>query len=172
MFCTQCGQQNPEDARFCSRCGAPVGRPAGGEGTVETTSTISLAALEGALEAEQHGAGEPGPEPADSGAREALPPGSALLGVKRGPNAGSTFLLDSDSTAIGRDPGSEVFLDDVTVSRKHAFIERRGGAWFVKDAGSLNGSYVNGEQADETALADHDEIQVGLFKLVFFMAGE
>ncbi|MEA2522653.1 MAG: hypothetical protein QOI81_2299 [Actinomycetota bacterium] len=98
--------------------------------------------------------------------------GQALLLVKRGPNAGSTFLLETDSTAIGRDPGSQVFLDDVTVSRKHAFVERRSGSWFVKDAGSLNGTYVNGEQADETALADHDEIQVGLFKLVFFSAGE
>jgi pSer/pThr/pTyr-binding forkhead associated (FHA) protein len=97
----------------------------------------------------------------------------ALLLVKRGPNAGSTFLLDQDSTNAGRDPQSDVFLDDITVSRKHAVLERRADrSWFVRDVGSLNGTYVNGEQVDETKLATGDEVQIGKFKLTFFAAGE
>jgi pSer/pThr/pTyr-binding forkhead associated (FHA) protein len=99
--------------------------------------------------------------------------GQALLLVKRGPNAGSTFLLTEDVTTVGRDTDSGVFLDDITVSRAHATIERRdGGVFFVKDAGSLNGTYVNGQQVDETKLASSDEVQIGMFKLIFFAAGE
>ena len=102
-----------------------------------------------------------------------LETGQALLLVKRGPNAGSTFLLQADSSPAGRDPNASVFLDDITVSRHHAVIERRpDGAWFVRDAGSLNGTYVNGEQVDETKLASGDQLQIGRFKLTFFSAGE
>jgi pSer/pThr/pTyr-binding forkhead associated (FHA) protein len=102
-----------------------------------------------------------------------LEAGQALLLVKRGPNAGSTFLLDTDATTVGRSTDGDVFLDDVTVSRKHAVFERRAaGAWFVRDVGSLNGTYVNGEQVDETKLASGDEVQIGRFKLTFFTAGE
>jgi pSer/pThr/pTyr-binding forkhead associated (FHA) protein len=101
-----------------------------------------------------------------------LEAGQALLQVKRGPNAGSTFLLDQDSSTVGRSPESDVFLDDVTVSRKHATFERRSsGDWFVRDGGSLNGTYVNGEQVDETKLAAGDLVQIGLCKLTFFQAG-
>jgi len=99
-----------------------------------------------------------------------LESGQSLLLVKRGPNAGSTFLIDQESTPTGRDPGSAIFLDDVTVSRKHAVFERRGDEWFVKDTGSLNGTYVNGEQVDETKLTTGDEVQIGKFKLTFFAA--
>jgi len=98
--------------------------------------------------------------------------GQALVLVKRGPNAGSTFLLDDDLTTVGRATDAAVFLDDVTVSRAHAVFERRAPEWFVRDVGSLNGTYVNGEQVDETKLASGDEVQVGRFKLVFFSAGE
>jgi len=102
-----------------------------------------------------------------------LEPGQALLLVKRGPNAGSTFLLAADETTVGRGTDRAVFLDDITVSRAHAVFERRGaGGWFVRDVGSLNGTYVNGEQVDETKLATGDEVQVGKFKLTFFAAGE
>ena len=167
MFCTQCGQQNPPDDRFCSRCGAPMGRPAGGEGAIETTSTISLAGLEGALEAEQHGADEAGYEPADPGPVEALPPGSALLVVKRGPNAGSRFLLDADVTTAGRHPESDIFLDDVTVSRRHAEFVRGGGTFLVRDVGSLNGTYLNRARIDAAGLAGGDEVQIGKYRLVF-----
>ena len=101
-----------------------------------------------------------------------LEPGQGLLLVKRGPNAGSTFLLEKEITTAGRNTESDVFLDDITVSRKHAEFFRQAGAFFVRDVGSLNGTYVNGEQVEETKLASKDEVQIGKFKLVFFAAGE
>ncbi|MGH2679705.1 MAG: FHA domain-containing protein [Actinomycetota bacterium] len=102
-----------------------------------------------------------------------LEPGQALVQVKRGPNAGSTFLLDAETSSVGRKTDSAVFLDDITVSRAHATFERRsGGEWFVRDGGSLNGTYVNGEQVDETKLATGDQVQIGRFRLTFFQAGE
>lgn len=105
-------------------------------------------------------------------AEDELQPGQALLLVKHGPNAGSTFLLESDVTTAGRGTDSDVFLDDVTVSRKHAELRRRDDGWFVHDVGSLNGTYVNRERVDVTKLASGDELQIGRFKLVFFAAGE
>ncbi len=153
MFCTRCGHPNKDDARFCAECGHPL------HGDV----TLSLPAIEG--EEEPH---DEFPFPHDE-----LEPGQALLLVKRGPNAGSTFLVHAESTTVGRSPDSGVFLDDVTVSRAHAVLERReNDAWFVRDVGSLNGTYVNGEQVDETTLATGDEVQIGRFKLTFFAAGE
>ena len=101
---------------------------------------------------------------------DTLNPGQALLSVKRGPNAGSTFLLEGDETTVCRDTDSAVFLDDVTVSRKHAVVERHDDGWFVVDRGSLNGTYVNGEQVDRTKLTTGDEVQIGKFKLTFFAA--
>ena len=100
-------------------------------------------------------------------AAEALPPGTALLVVKRGPNAGSRFLLDKDRTSAGRHPESDIFLDDVTVSRKHAEFSRQGGAFSVRDVGSLNGLYVNRQRIDQAALSGGDEVQIGKFRLVF-----
>ena len=153
MFCTHCGHPNRDDARFCAECGhALQGDP-----------TLSITPVEVDDEAQDEF-----PFPHDE-----LQHGQALLLVKRGPNAGSTFLLESDATTVGRNPESDVFLDDVTVSRAHAVIERReGDAFFVRDIGSLNGTYVNGEQVDETKLASGDEVQIGMFKLMFFTAGE
>jgi len=166
VFCTRCGHQNPPDSRFCANCGAPLtprgeaaGRPRP-ETPTDTTSTISLGAIEDALDS-----GEP---LADSGgAVDALPPGSALLLVKRGPNAGSRFLLDEDVTTAGRHPESDIFLDDVTVSRRHAEFRREGGSFLVRDVGSLNGTYVNRERIDSVALSNHDEVQIGKFRLEF-----
>ena len=168
MFCTQCGQQNPDDSRFCARCGTPTGRPAT-EGGADSTSTISLAALEGALDAgaEGGGAAEEAADEPTSGVAESLPPGSALLVVKRGPNAGSRFLLDADVTTAGRHPDSDIFLDDVTVSRRHAEFLREGGGFVVRDVGSLNGTYLNRERIDVATLAGGDEVQVGKYRLVF-----
>ncbi|MGZ6793492.1 MAG: FHA domain-containing protein [Mycobacteriales bacterium] len=167
MFCTQCGQQNPEDSRFCARCGAAIGRPGedpASRGGADTTSAISLSALEGALEpADGH---EPAHAEPETGV-EALPPGSALLVVKRGPNAGSRFLLDADSTTAGRHPESDIFLDDVTVSRRHAEFVRRAGGFAVRDVGSLNGTYLNRERIEEAVLAGGDEVQIGKYRLVF-----
>ena len=96
-----------------------------------------------------------------------LPAGSALLVVKRGPNAGSRFLLDRASTSAGRHPDSDIFLDDVTVSRRHAEFRSDAGEFVVVDVGSLNGTYVNREPVDTAVLANGDEVQIGKFRLVF-----
>ena len=164
MFCTQCGQQNPDDARFCGRCGAAMARPVARPSAVDTTSTISLTALEGALDAEPVGEEPSTGEPASL---EVLPPGSALLVVKRGPNAGSRFLLDADVTTAGRHPDSDIFLDDVTVSRRHADFVREGTSFLVRDVGSLNGTYLNRTRIDAAGLAGGDEVQIGKYRLVF-----
>ena len=152
MYCTRCGHPNKDEARFCASCGAPLQE--------ETTLGITP------VEVEEEGAEEfpfPGEE---------LEPGQALLVVKRGPNAGSTFLMEKDVTTAGRSPESDVFLDDVTVSRSHAEIRREGTEFFIHDKGSLNGTYVNRERVDATRLASGDEVQIGKFKLTFFRAGE
>lgn len=167
MFCTQCGHQNVEGSRFCARCGTALSRgPEGAASAVETTSTISLSALEGALEGEAAPAAEPESE---SGTSESLPPGSALLVVKRGPNAGSRFLLDAEVTTAGRHPESDIFLDDVTVSRRHAEFAREGGGFVVRDVGSLNGTYLNRERIDAAGLSGGDEVQIGKYRLVFLV---
>ena len=98
---------------------------------------------------------------------EALPQSSALLVVKRGPNAGSRFLLDQASTPAGRHPNSDIFLDDITVSRRHAEFRCVSGEFQIVDIGSLNGTYVNREPVDSAALANGDEVQIGKFRLVF-----
>lgn len=105
-------------------------------------------------------------EPAASGV-DSLPAGAALLVVKRGPNAGSRFLLDKETTNAGRHPDSDIFLDDVTVSRRHAEFRREGNDFVVVDVGSLNGTYVNREPVDTSVLANGDEVQIGKFRLVF-----
>jgi pSer/pThr/pTyr-binding forkhead associated (FHA) protein len=88
--------------------------------------------------------------------------------VQRGPNSGSRFLLDKDVTTAGRHPESDIFLDDVTVSRRHAEFHRATEAFTVRDVGSLNGTYLNRERIDEAALANGDEVQIGKYRLVFF----
>ncbi len=104
----------------------------------------------------------------DQEAITALPPGSALLIVRRGPNAGARFLLDTNVTTAGRHPDADIFLDDVTVSRRHAQFLRDGAEFSVRDLGSLNGTYLNGERLDSSALTDGDEVQIGKFRLTFF----
>ena len=152
MYCTRCGHPNKDEARYCANCGAVL--------QDETTIGITPVDIEG------EGADE-FPFPADE-----LEAGQALLLVKHGPNAGSTFLVEKDVTIAGRNPDSDVFLDDITVSRRHAEIRRSaGGAFSIHDLGSMNGTYVNRERVEVTQLASHDEVQIGKFKLVFF-AGE
>ncbi|GII82487.1 hypothetical protein Ssi03_04770 [Sphaerisporangium siamense] len=165
VYCTQCGNANPEDARFCSRCGSPLSRP---ESTPvgDTTSTISLSGIE-AMDSETTGQ----TLLPDRAAVDQLPPGTALLVVMRGPNAGSRFLLDSDLTTAGRHPESDIFLDDVTVSRRHAEFYRRGDYFTARDVGSLNGTYVNRERIEEHPLTGGDEVQIGKFRLVFLTRG-
>ena len=136
-----------------------AGKP---EASVETTSVFRA----DLLKEMESGAGQ---DKAVSGV-EGLPEGSALLVVKRGPNAGSRFLLDQAVTTAGRHPDSDLFLDDVTVSRRHAEFRLDNGSFEVVDVGSLNGTYVNREPKNSAALANGDEVQIGKFRLVFLSA--
>lgn len=166
--CSRCGHTNAEASRFCSNCGAPLkGAP---ERPSETTSTISISGIE-AYEAEvaSQQQGTPPLSPEAQAAVDALPLGSALLVVRRGPNSGARFLLDGDLTTAGRHPQSDIFLDDVTVSRRHVeFTRGQDGGFSVADVGSLNGTYVNRERIDSAVLANGDEVQIGKFRLVFY----
>ena len=174
-FCTACGKQNPDDARFCSQCGhalttdqpaSPAGtQPAGQESPGETTSTMTFG---GPMRASEHASEENSLNDADAAAVDALPAGSALLVVQRGPSAGSRFLLDTELVAAGRHPESEIFLDDVTVSRRHAEFRRGPEGYRVADVGSLNGTYVNRDRIDEVSLQGGDEVQIGKYRLVYF----
>lgn len=164
VLCTQCGQTNPESSRFCARCGRALTvaapRPPVGD---ELPSTLPHSWK---VEPEEGGHSLIGQVGATL---EALPPGSALLVVTRGPNAGSRFALETDMTTVGRHSKSDVLLDDVTVSRRHAEFYRRHGVFLVRDLGSLNGTYVNRERVEEVALARGDELQIGKFRLVFLV---
>jgi pSer/pThr/pTyr-binding forkhead associated (FHA) protein len=100
----------------------------------------------------------------------ALPSGSALLLVRRGPGLGSRFLLDTEVSVAGRHPDCEIFLDDVTVSRRHSEFRRVAGIFEMNDLGSLNGTFVGGERRDRVSLVDGDEVMVGKFHLTFFMS--
>ena len=174
-FCTACGNKNPDDARFCSQCGNRLAGPddAGpltAEPPGESTATIQVG-----------GAGDPSAKtetgerqlaPVDAAAVDALPAGHALLVVQRGPSSGSRFLLDEDVVRAGRHPDSEIFLDDVTVSRQHAEFHRSGDSFTVSDSGSLNGTYVNRDRIDTVQLTDGDEVQIGKYRLVFFAGHE
>ncbi|MBN1170862.1 MAG: FHA domain-containing protein [Micromonosporaceae bacterium] len=127
---------------------------------LDVTSTLYLGSIDEGLE---------GAETDVAAGRLAgsLPPGTALLAVRRGPNAGARFLLDHDVTTSGRHPDSDIFLDDVTVSRRHAEFHREGGVFTVRDVGSLNGTYVNRERVESATLHSGDEVQVGKFRLAF-----
>jgi len=98
--------------------------------------------------------------------------GAGLLVVKRGPNAGARYALDVDVTRAGRHPESDIFLDDITVSRRHAEFVRHGSGYSVRDVGSLNGTYVNRERIEESMLSSGDEVQIGKFKLVYLAAAD
>lgn len=133
-----------------------TGKP---EASVETTSVFRA----DLLKEMESGAGQDTAAPGVEG----LPAGSALLVVKRGPNAGSRFLLDQPVTTAGRHPDSDIFLDDVTVSRRHAEFRMEGDKFEVVDVGSLNGTYVNREPKNSAHLSNGDEVQIGKFRLVF-----
>lgn len=160
-FCNACGKENPGDARFCSQCGRRLAGGAAEPVGSDSTMTISFGVSE---------ASEPDRQlaPGDAAAVDALPPGHALLVVQRGPGAGSRFLLDEDLVVVGRHPDSDIFLDDVTVSRRHAEFHRDSSGFDVVDVGSLNGTYVNRDRIDQVRLKDGDEVQIGKFRLVFF----
>ena len=167
-FCTSCGSQNPDDARFCSQCGTRLVSADQAESPAESTATITFGAPEKPTESSSDRA----LNAVDAAAVDALPLGHALLVVQRGPGAGARFLLDLDVVTAGRHPESEIFLDDVTVSRRHAEFHRSGGEFSVRDVGSLNGTYVNRDRIDQVALKDGDEVQIGKYRLVFFAGHE
>jgi pSer/pThr/pTyr-binding forkhead associated (FHA) protein len=151
MYCTTCGHKNSEGARFCSRCGAALE-------TAPEETTVTYA-IDTDLDDDA------------AVALDELGPDQALVVIKRGPSAGSNFLLDKDVTTCGRHPESDIFLNDITVSRRHADILREGARFIIKDVGSLNGTYLNRERVDVGELSNGDEIQIGKFKLQFYSAG-
>lgn len=155
LYCNNCGHRNPEGSNFCSSCGAVLEHP--GEASPSTT-TITLTPVEPA--------GDIGDEEVSVTVGEAAE-GAGVLVVKRGANAGSRFLLGPDVTRVGRHPESDIFLDDVTVSRRHAEVVAEVGGFRVRDVGSLNGTYLNRERIEQAPLANGDELQVGKFRLVF-----
>ena len=185
VYCAQCSRPNPAGARFCSYCGAPLTRAtaagfpggpvadargsAGGAKTGPSTGSFSAVSETTSMIALNPDAdyGDYDESYADFSAADTLPLGSALLVVVRGPNAGSRFLLDDDFTSTGRHPDSDIFLDDVTVSRRHAEFYRQGDRFTVRDVGSLNGTYVNRERIEEAELFGGDEVQIGKFRLLF-----
>ena len=127
---------------------------------LDVTSTLNLGAIEDAIDGSDA-------DVVPTRVSGSLPPGTALLAVRRGPNAGARFLLDHDVTTSGRHPDSDIFLDDVTVSRRHAEFHREGGTFTVRDVGSLNGTYLNRERLEESPLTGGDEVQIGKYRLVF-----
>ncbi len=170
-YCTACGKQNPDDARFCAQCGTRLGAsndsaPAP-DALGEATATIAIG-----VGGEKTETSDRQLNAVDAAAVDALPTGHALLVVQRGPGSGSRFLLDSDVVNAGRHPDSEIFLDDVTVSRRHAEFNRAGDTFTVSDVGSLNGTYVNRDRIDRVLLTDGDEVQIGKYRLVFFSGHE
>jgi len=156
-FCHKCGHRNPVDAIFCASCGAPL--------EVDGDRTVILAKVDPLQDA-------PGPRDNVIVDLDALPRGAATLMVRSGAQAGERFLLSSTITRLGRHPDSEISLDDVSVSRRHAEIERRGAEYVIRDAGSLNGTYVNQQRVDSLVLHQGDEVQVGRFRLLFLEPSE
>jgi FHA domain/zinc-ribbon domain len=154
VLCARCGHQNPEEARFCSSCGAPLG------GENEET-TLTLSAVEAATEEDEL-----------ERYLDGLAPGVGMFVVRHGPNAGSSYRLDEKATAIGRHPDSDVFLDDITVSRRHVAVDRDDEGYTLRDVGSLNGTYVNRKRVDGARLRHGDEVQIGRYRLTFVLGGE
>ncbi|MET0903340.1 MAG: FHA domain-containing protein [Acidimicrobiales bacterium] len=148
VSCPQCGHRNPVGARFCSSCGAGLD---GGEShtTMSVTVPIDSAAEEVTVDLDE------------------LPAGVGMLVVTRGPNSGSRYALDEPLVTAGRHPDSIIFLDDITVSRRHAEVRQVEGGYQVADVGSLNGTYLNRERVETAVLNDGDELQIGTFKLLF-----
>jgi len=148
VYCPECGFQNPEAANYCSKCGALLAKE---DDSVETT--MSYVPDEG---------DEEGAALEDVGIK-----GPALVVRSGGGRTGETFPLEGERTLIGRSPDCEIFLDDVTVSRKHAVLHRREDAFVIEDLGSLNGTFLNKHRIESGELTDNDELQIGKYRLTF-----
>ena len=144
IYCPECGFQSPEAATYCSRCGALLGRE-----TVDET-TLSL-----------------GPEELEAASLADNIDGPALVVRSGGGRAGESFEAIGDKALIGRSPECDVFLDDVTVSRRHAELTRDGNVFTIRDLGSLNGTFVNRRRIESSVLEDDDEVQIGKYRMTF-----
>jgi len=153
VFCNHCGHRNPPESMFCSSCGSAL--------DLKGDRTITLTAVDPLQDAA-------GPDDDVVVSVSDLPKGVAVLIVRSGAQAGDRFALEGDVTRLGRHPDSEIMLDDITVSRRHASIDRTAEGYVVSDAGSLNGTYVNQERIERAVLHHGDELQVGKFRLVLF----
>jgi len=153
VICTRCGHDSRDGARFCSSCGSPLAADA-------EDSTATLNAVEAANDE-------------DDLARylDGLPAGVGLLVVRHGPTGGSSYRLDARVVTAGRHPDSDIFLDDITVSRRHAQFERDEEGYSVRDVGSLNGTYVERARVENASLRHGDEIQIGRYRLSFVLGG-
>ena len=148
VYCPECGFQNPEAANYCSKCGALLVKEEGGAETTQTFSPDELGDDESPLE-------------------EVAADGPALVVRSGGGRAGEHFIPQGERTTIGRSPDCDIFLDDVTVSRKHAALTKDGNAFSIHDEGSLNGTFVNKKRVEGAELDDGDEIQIGKYRLSF-----
>ena len=157
VFCNQCGHRNPPESGFCSSCGGVLDH--------DDDHTITIAKVDPLQDA-------PGPDDDVVVNLNDLSRSSASLVVRNGPQAGVALTIDDDVTRLGRATDCEISLDDITVSRWHAEILRDGDEYRVRDAGSLNGTYVNNKRIDDVALHQGDELQVGKFRRVFFHKGD
>src|SRR5688572_4728889 len=153
IFCNQCGHRNPPESNFCSSCGAPL------DSLDDRTITIS------AVDPLQDTPGSDDDIVVPIGDLER---GVGVLIVRAGSQAGTRFPIADGLTELGRHPASAISLDDITVSRRHAEIERTPNGYVVRDVGSLNGTYVNQERIEQAVLHHGDELQIGKFRLVFF----
>lgn len=158
MLCARCGHPNEDEANFCSSCGAAL--PGAPKIVDATTQTVAVLGERDVPDA---------PPRAEIGG---VPDGVGVLVVARGPIAGSRYLLDEAVTTAGRHPDSNIFLDDVTVSRRHAEVDRTPEGYVLRDVASLNGTYVNGERVERHDLRDGDVVQIGLYRLTFLLGAE
>jgi len=149
IYCPQCGFQNPEAANYCAKCGALLHDSEAESG--EQTQSFTAEERDELLETL-----------GDIGVK-----GPALVVRSGGGRSGETFSPQGDRTTIGRSPECGIFLDDVTVSRRHAVLEQRDGRWLIEDGGSLNGTFVNRKRVESAELENGDEIQIGKYRLTF-----